>query len=70
LEQLDKPYSPPEQATLFPASSQNQTQALPIPKQNDRSELPGDSSRPDSAREAFPAEPALSEPVTQNRQRE
>lgn len=33
LEQLDKPYVPQEQTSLFPTSSQEQTQAIPLPRQ-------------------------------------
>jgi transglutaminase-like putative cysteine protease len=41
LEQLDKPYVSPEQASLFPSQSQDQTQAIPMPRQNAKTELVG-----------------------------
>jgi transglutaminase-like putative cysteine protease len=40
LEQLDKPYVSPQQATLFPASEQNQTRPLPPLEQNQTQSLP------------------------------
>jgi hypothetical protein len=45
LEQLDKPYVPPEQATLFPA--QEQTQQLPQPpsQQQRQENLPAKEMR-------------------------
>jgi transglutaminase-like putative cysteine protease len=47
LEQLDKPYVPPEQATLFPSASQQQTQAIPIPKQGPRQDETQRQQAPD-----------------------
>jgi transglutaminase-like putative cysteine protease len=44
LEQLDKPYSPPEQPTLFPVSGQEQTQSLPRLLESVKMEGPRDSS--------------------------
>jgi transglutaminase-like putative cysteine protease len=36
LEQLDKPYQPPEQPNLFPAYPSNETQPLPIPQRQEQ----------------------------------
>jgi transglutaminase-like putative cysteine protease len=48
LEQLDKPYSSPQQPTLFPISDQNQTQSLPRVEVGVKTEdVAGPSASPD-----------------------
>jgi transglutaminase-like putative cysteine protease len=44
LEQLDKPYSPPEQRTLFAGSGQEQTQSLPRLEESVKTDSPGNPS--------------------------
>jgi len=53
LEQLDKPYSSPQQPTLFPAQDRDQTQALPRLQESVKAEGQGNSSPlPDLVRQS------------------
>jgi transglutaminase-like putative cysteine protease len=62
LEQLDKPYSSPNQPSLFPLSTQDQTQPIRLPQQQEQkleTEDPGDSID----RAAIKREDSFTDPV-------
>lgn len=55
LEQLDKPYQPPEQPNLFPAEAANETRILPVVAQRQEQSLDNSSTQ-------RPAEPGGKSP--------